>query len=542
MMATFQQKAQQLKSCLSQFDDTGLDLKRQLLHHLSAMKLSQKEDLVLYAEALLFILGYPADSDQWEKVDKELNRITWHLKRSVTGTGKALENSGLPFTPIVTRFSHDGVRWLLSYPHCTISLEAIEAPAQQVNDILRLTLTSLEKSETTAGLDHQDLLKVLQVPQSQCLPFLVHELSRLDLTPYIKDYLFDRLDVYVRVQPKDKVFSKFYNRLPGIQPFFHADLQKKISVKNILDMPLPPSTTCSASEKKDIIQVIQNAMILTARETDPTTFLDENSLRLYSLDRGVSIAIYSMIPARQLPLESYVGFTAFKNGLPASYGGAWVFGDRANFGLNIFETFRSGESSFMLASLLRVFRHVFHLQYIEIEPYQFGFDNPEGIESGAFWFFYRMGFRPLDKVLRQFAGKEEQKIAANTSYRSTRKTLTAFTGSSLGLRLGKRISPDTGSITKKVTQMIQRTYGGNRSVAEETSSALFLSQTGKNISSDSYERQVLTEVALWASALNITDTFRLQCMADMIRTKPVNVYDYQDLIIRFYSGREAYPK
>ncbi|MBK9983286.1 MAG: hypothetical protein IPP15_12935 [Saprospiraceae bacterium] len=57
--------------------------------------------------------------------------------------------------------------------------------------------------------------------------------------------------------------------------------------------------------------------------------------------------------------------------------------------------FRNGESAFILAQLLRVYKHVFKLSYFEVEPYQFGLDNPEGIASGAFWFYYRFGFRPL---------------------------------------------------------------------------------------------------------------------------------------------------
>ena len=140
--------------------------------------------------------------------------------------------------------------------------------------------------------------------------------------------------------------------------------------------------------------VVKNSMAITARETDPTTYMDAGSLKVYHLERGVSIATYSMIPSRQLPLESYIGYTAFKNGFPVAYGGFWVFGDRSNFGINIFESYRSGESGFVMIQLLRVFRQVFHIKTFEVEPYQFGLDNPEGIVSGAFWFYYRFGFRP----------------------------------------------------------------------------------------------------------------------------------------------------
>ena len=61
-------------------------------------------------------------------------------------------------------------------------------------------------------------------------------------------------------------------------------------------------------------------MALTGRETDPATYLDARSLRIFDLERGLSVAIFGMTPERQLVLESYVGFTLFKNGLPVAYG------------------------------------------------------------------------------------------------------------------------------------------------------------------------------------------------------------------------------
>lgn len=96
--------------------------------------------------------------------------------------------------------------------------------------------------------------------------------------------------------------------------------------------------------------------------------MDERSFSLYELERGVTVAIYGMIPERQLPLESYVGFTLFKNGLPAAYGGAWIFGEYANFGINIFESFRGGESGYMMCQLLRVYKQVFNISFLKSKP------------------------------------------------------------------------------------------------------------------------------------------------------------------------------
>lgn len=66
----------------------------------------------------------------------------------------ALLNSGLPNTPYRSRFSHDMVKWLLIHPDCSMRLYQIANDWFDLNEVLKLTLPSLEKSETTAGMEN----------------------------------------------------------------------------------------------------------------------------------------------------------------------------------------------------------------------------------------------------------------------------------------------------------------------------------------------------------------------------------------------------
>lgn len=534
MRNSFKSLLHTLKENANRFDPLSLETKFQCLKELSKMTLPVSKDLITYFETLLFITAYPADIKQLLFAEKELMRITRYLKVNRKSQSKLFDNSGMPFTSTITRFSHDGVRWLLAHPHCNVTLNSFESPTLQLNEVLRLTLTSLEKSETTAGHSNQGLLDTLLVPEKQRLRFIIDQHGRLDHLPYVKDHFYDRLELFVRVMPNDKLFSKAYNRLPYLSTYFNQELLKKFEIKEILNKSLPVFMEMPETEKERVISVIKNSMAVTGRETDPTTFMEESSLRIYHLERGISVAIYGMIPSRQLPLESYIGFTAFKNGFPVAYGGAWVFGERANFGINIFESFRNGESAFILAQLLRVYKHVFKLCYFEVEPYQFGLDNPEGIASGAFWFYYRFGFRPLDLTLRQKAKEEYEKIKTKKGYRTSHKTLIHFTESSIGLKLSRSVPPAVVDITGTVTRMIQRVYNGDRFLAESECRTKFLMKTNIHSTRDEYENQTLTEVALWARAMNIKDTRRLDILAQMITTKSKDVYAYQDLVINFF--------
>ncbi len=535
MRISFRNQVNALQSCLNSFDPERNASRYACLKNLSNLPLTIHQDLIHYYEALLFVLAYPADEAQQSLAEKEMQRISTFLKSSVKDRHKQLVNSGLPFTHTITRFSHDKVRWLLAHPHCKTTLEDFVDPSHSLNDVLTLTLPTLERSETTAGRDNLDLMDSLKIPATQRLQFLVNELARLDHLPYIKDHLYERLEALVCVTPKDKIFSKAYNRLPAGSIYFHNDLLKKFDTTTLLDTPVGAPADLDHASMAQAIIVVKNTMVLTARETDPCTYMDEHSFRLYQLERGISIAIYGMVPSRQMPLESYVGYTAFKNGYPVAYGGAWIFGARANFGINIFTPYRSGESAFVMAQLLRLYRHVFDIRYFEVEGYQFGLNNPEGIASGAFWFYYRFGFRPMDKQLKAIALREEQKIKARKGYKTSHKVLVELTGSNIALALDRKIPPNVPDIAIKVTNMIRRHYGGDRLMAENECRLRFLRKTGIDEPVSSAENLVLTEVALWAEAMHIEAKDKLKILAAMIKAKPKDVYAYQSLLLQFYS-------
>jgi len=184
---------------------------------------------------------------------------------------------------------------------------------------------------------------------------------------------------------------------------------------------------------------------------------------------------------------------------------------------------------------LRLYRHVFDIRYFEVEGYQFGLNNPEGIASGAFWFYYRFGFRPMDKQLKAIALKEEQKIKARKGYKTSHKVLVELTGSNIALALDRKIPQNVPDIAIRVTNMIRRHYGGDRLMAENECRMRFLRKTGITEPSTPAENLVLTEVALWAEAMRIEEQPKLKILAAMIKAKPKDVYAYQSLLLQFYN-------
>ena len=101
-----------------------------------------------------------------------------------------------------------------------------------------------------------------------------------------------------------------------------------------------------------------------------------------------------------------------------------------------------------------------------VEPYQIGKNNTEGLRSGAYWFYYRLGFRSVKKELRELAAKEFQQMASEKKYRSSLSVMKQLAASNLELNLaGKEDLPKESPerISELFTQYINTHHKGNRS-------------------------------------------------------------------------------
>ncbi len=523
------------KKIYTVFDAYSAQNKVDLLSELSVAKITDPIKLTIYMDMLLFTLAHPQSNKIRMVATKEIKRISLLMKMEKFRMHESVVNSGLPFAPVRTRFSHEIIQSLLNNKKLELVFDGFEDPQLSLNEVLKLTMPSVEREITTAGMTNEELLEYLGVEAKDIPEFLVQELSKYRDKPLTMDFLFDTLSMYVKVFPKTEKLSRAFNKL-NTPIDIQSEIWKRFDHISLLQTPIGNPTELSAKEKSELIETIKNSLLLTARETDPVTYMQEDSLRLYTLNRGISIAFYSMIPERQLSFESYVGFTLFKNGYPASYGGAWIFGKRMLFGINIFEPYRGGESGLILCQLLRLYKQVFGVDYIEVEPYQYGLDNPEGIQSGAYWFYYRFGFRSLDKDLAKLAEKEFGKIKTTPGYRSSEKTLVRFTESNIVLQENKEIPPTVADISSQITELIAKRYKGNRQLAIESMVNDFL--TKSNINQNEYtdnEQRVLGEYACWAALQKGLNKLHYDQMVALVKLKPVDLYAYQTNLLGYFA-------
>ena len=524
-----------LKKIINQFDEESVQKKSTLLISLSMLALPTGKKIIEYHDLLLFMCAYPASVQSKIITEKELKRIAGYAKQYQNTNKELPENEGLPFAKIVTRFSPDFLAWLLLQKDIKIEFDSFYNPSLSLNEILNITLPRVLKAETTAGLQNEGLLEVLGLKPEQYVPFILGQLRGIEDRPLLKELFIEKMDLYVKLVPKNQSFSRSFNRSKVKDIYFHQDLIKKFDANQLINEKLPSFYNPSAKESQEFLQVIKYAMALTVREIDPATFLVADTMRIYNLERGLTLAVYSMKAERQLPLETYFGFTFLKNGIPVSYGGVWTFGHRAKIGLNIFDPFRGGESGYLLCQLLRVFKQQFGINYFEIEPSQFGLDNPDGIKTGAFWFYHKYGFRPVDKDLNSLAEMEQQKIKTKKGYRSKEETLLRFTESNIGVSLTGSVPMNVQDITTQILNDLHKKWENNYSKAREQAVSQFCKQVKLNHNSlTDDQKKVLEEIALWAFAMKINNKKQLALMKKMVFEKTKDDYAYQKLLLDFF--------
>ncbi|HNP55235.1 MAG TPA: hypothetical protein PKK69_11460, partial [Ferruginibacter sp.] len=250
---------------------------------------------------------------------------------------------------------------------------------------------------------------------------LLQLFDRLNLCDRVKDVLFDPMQVFVQWCP-----ALFQLSAPN-PAFASKQMIRQPDLNKIWHQPLPRRRDLSTAGRYSYMAIMRTVLAALHRETDPVTYADPESLECYDLGRGFRLVLVGMIPERRLSLDAYIGYMGFKNGVPVAYGGGWIWADQCKIGLNILPAFRGGESAWIFAQILRAYRQRFALRQFRVSPYQYGAGNPEGLRSGAFWLYYKLGFRPETNELKTLADGEWKKVTEQKGYRSPFDILKKFT-------------------------------------------------------------------------------------------------------------------
>ena len=296
-----------------------------------------------------------------------------------------------------------------------------------------------------------------------------------------KAELYESLRVPLRWNLGNSVITRTRNWKPVPSVFYHSEpliSRSQVSLAAELARRPPHLTKLSRQQGDEIMDMIREVMLVRYRELYGTTLGDPASVVRAEVRsdvaRGVSIYLWNLPPDRRLPLRAYVAGLTLKNGVPVNYVEAIGLCEWMEVGFNTFYTFRGGEAGWIYAQVLRCLRHFMGTTCVSVYPYQLGHENEEAIESGAFWFYRKLGFRPGRVDLQRLAEREEGRIAADPKYRTPARTLKRLATGHVfydlpGSEVGAWDRFSTRNIGLQVNRRMARDFGGDAVLMRERS-------------------------------------------------------------------------
>jgi hypothetical protein len=465
-----------LRACANKYGSEPAARKASLLRDCAACAVIDAPTLLAYHDCLLFLLAYPESARLHAAARRELVRVA-AAARSMINAGPArarrqLTNSGIAWAPMTIAFGYDIARWLVASHPNNGAIDSFDEAGVSLPGILRHAFPSMEFELLAA--DDTDSGAFLALASAgyrgTTLAWLVGQFANLPCAEGLREQLFDSLKAFITINPAATSLSRTFVRGLAARTFFHrGDLKRVVDPLALLAQPLEPATALTRAQRMQLLDAGRAMLASLGRETDAISAATPEGIEYHALGRGVAIALYTMAPGRRLPLDSHVGFMLFKNSIPVGYGGGWPFLGSAKIGVNIFAPFRGGESAYLFCQVLRVYSQRFGVTHFVAEPSQFGGGNREGIESGAFWFYYRLGFRPVTPALAALAADEFDRMRRKPGYRPPFMVLRRFTRSDIELHLRPNLAAipacDPADLSLAVSAWIARRHLGDRAQA-----------------------------------------------------------------------------
>lgn len=479
-----------------------------VLRSLAKSSIDDAESLIRFHEALLFLCAYPPSPSVLELAEQILKSFKQRISQLMEGDIdlSALDDpevSGIAGGSVDSNFSYAVVRWLADkFPRqLSIDWDWFEEEDRFGATMPRFLPLLADDAMVEAHVPYHEWLEAARGRQHE-LSWLMKRFGTLASSDKQRAELYDALKLHV-IWHYGERSSRTSMRGPRRKTFIHnqALIQRRdVSLTAELSSPPVPVRKCSEAEGQRALEMARETSAVRYRELHGFTYGDPRRVLRAELGRGVEAFVTGVPPENRLPLRAYHAALILKNSVPVAYFEGLSIFERMESGFNLYYTFRDGETAWLYARILRLMRQLLGVTVFSIDPYQVGHENEEGIESGAFWFYRKLGFRPVKPELLKLTEQEERKMREETGYRTSARTLRrlaaghmlfelpaakniarrwdAFASRNLGLnvqrRMAQKFNGDPDRLGLKSTEAVEAALGiksGSWSTAEKTALA-----------------------------------------------------------------------
>jgi hypothetical protein len=399
-----------------------------LLAVLADARLASPAQLRRLHELLCFMDAYPDNRRVRGCVRRMLREFSQRpeLRRHRT----ALAGSGIAGTDTPYRFFWPTAEWIAQQWPGALVLDRNDEEA--IREILAALPPLLEpaQSEWLIARHPKDLAPVDRlVPCGMTdADFLIGLIAAMPGDDFSREAFGDRLDLSYVLRPGAGSPERTTARFDRVGIYFQTTaLRAGYPVLKVEARRKPRRVrTLRGKDAISAIRLARVSMITRERDVAGFQFANPSDVLLVDDGLGLAFAIMGMTPARRATLPATHTALTLKNGVPIGYVQAEVLGRHGALSFNTFEAFRGAEAAWIIARFIAAAHHLFGCTVFSVEPYQLGAGNDEGIDSGAWWFYHRLGFRSRAAQARRIAARELARRAANARYRSPPRTLRAL--------------------------------------------------------------------------------------------------------------------
>ncbi len=431
-------------------------------------------------ERLLFARAFPASAVVRHRAERALARFEPRVRR----VRDELENSGIAGTRYRYPWNYTMARWLSARYGRAVEIEWAAYKKHEWDEIAALFSNVVAWAENE-GLDDDDLGSWDWVRLARGggwrdrgiegwkrrgtdLAWLLERIEQRTFPPLLARHLYESLNlplVWDLTGCRDAVTHAV---LP-VERVYYAPVQRERPADFAAAVRAPVGDLELLSGRRALAYIDAARAALSQREREFHVIVHANPAEVYRVacGRGLQIVVFGLARPERLTLEADYGALLVRNGVPIGYGYAVIAFDRGDIAINIFPEYRAGESPYVFTKFSALCTRHFGVRKIVMRRYQLGWQNPEGIEAGSFWFYYKLGFRSVDARVRALADGEAQRLAKRKGARSDEAMLKRLAKSDMVLCLdGTRVEQfqdvPLRDIGLKVTRMIERGYGGDR--------------------------------------------------------------------------------
>jgi hypothetical protein len=396
-----------------------------LLRQLGRARFTDARSLIRLHEALLFYRAYPPNPEVLQLTDELLElmpkKIAQLRRAGVDLTPfEEADVSGIAGTAFSAGFTYDITGWLVEHHPKEVEIDWDGYDAALLGPLLRrLHPFADEDLLVEANIPYLDWFRAAKRGGGSDLLWLLSKIDNAEP--------FAQAKIFVRWELGDGGATRTNGRLPGRRKFFYHDAplirRAEVSLEAELESPAIATQRLSRADGEKVLDFARETSAMRYRELHGFTYGDPAHVVGAELGRGVEVFVSGVPAEHRLPLRAYHAGMFFKNGVPIGYIECLTLFEHMEVGFNLYYTFREGETAWLYARLLRLFRQLLAVSCFAVDPYQVGAHNEEAIESGAFWFYRKLGFRPASMEVAKLLESEETKLRANPGYRTPAGTL-----------------------------------------------------------------------------------------------------------------------